>query len=160
MKKLLCSGAIALSFFSIIMLQTSCQPQQPETDEPDLAEETVLHYMGATYVHFQGEEYEGDSVRVDFVRNDDGTATLKLFRVRFVPQMPVTVDLDVPSLPYDKKPDAYLFAGDSIVPTMGGNPVDRYMATQIQGTARADSIRFSLNFGSFPTRYAGARIRE
>lgn len=149
-----------LSFIMLSLLLIACNEQKKEPVNPEPVEPTVYSYSGSIFVEFMGKEYETKDIKVDFVRNDGSSSTLKLYKVRFVPQMPVTVDLDVPNIPYSGSTGNYTFAGTNIVPTMKDNPYEKYTAKDIKGTATETQLNFSLIFGDYPTRYAGSRISE
>lgn len=151
MKKILLFVLTALMF-------TACDNSGKNQPEPSVLQDSVLHYIGSTFVEYEEEVYETPGVKVDVVRCGDDYATLKLYQVKFVPQMPVSVDLEVDSLDCQTSASVITFTGNGIVPTMGGNPVTRYIATRISGKVDADSLHFSLHFGPYPTTYAGARL--
>ena len=157
------------TFFISLLLLLSCgkqqEPQQNGSDSDNSSsqepiEELSAMYKGSVFVVFNEQEFETQDIEVKFSKDDENNSTLSLYKVKFVPQMPVTIDLDVPGVSYEKREDCYILTGNGIVPTMGGNPFDKYTATDISGVATKDALSFSLNFGIYPTRYEGRRIAE
>ena len=69
--------------------------------------------------------------------------------------MPVTIDVTIPAGPVTVSTTGISFSGTDIIPTAMGGPVERYKVTNLTGSIVDGSINFSLNFGSYPTRYAG-----
>ena len=112
-------------------------------------------YLGQMYVDFSGLTYKSDSVNVKSSYDSLDNVNLDLLGVRFVPQMPVTVDLTVPGIPSKENSDVVTFEADSIVPTMKGKQMPKYTAYDIKGEIKGDSITFSLKFGDYPTSYKG-----
>ncbi|MBQ5524629.1 MAG: hypothetical protein IIT93_03825 [Paludibacteraceae bacterium] len=154
-------------FFVLLMLgacskQTEPQPNrvEPEAKSMEPIAENAASYKGSVFVIFEGKEYETKDIKVTFRKDNESTATISMYKVKFVPKMPVTIDLDLPGVSYATTDASYTLSGNNIVPTMGGNPFDRYTATNIEGTANKDALSFSLYFGEYPTRYEGQRITE
>lgn len=133
---------------------------EPEAKSMEPIAEQSATYKGSIFVTFNGQEYETKDIKVKFNKDSETSSTLSIYKVKFVPQMPVTIDLDLPGVSYAATDASYTLSGNNIVPTMGGNPFDRYTATNIEGTANKDALSFSLYFGEYPTRYEGQRITE
>ena len=93
-----------------------------------------------------------------------GTLSLIFEKVKFVPQMPVSLDITVPGVAFKivSKNKAEI-SGNGIVPLTGGKEYEMYSVTGLTGeivddndSSRSDdSISFSLKFGNFPTSYSG-----
>ena len=113
-------------------------------------------YLGTMTVTFQAVDYDTDSVRISLTPNAAGdSVSIAFYQVKFVPQMPVKVDITVPGIAVSKTGQgAELFCDESI-PLSAGGPTERYKVTSFQGQIIGDSISFSLNFGSYPTSYHG-----
>ena len=93
----------------------------------------------------------------------EGTKTMdiKLFEVKFNERMPMTVDLTIPKVSYTVEGNTINFFGENIIPTMGaGYEKPDYTVTGLKGTIKDEKIDFSLNFGAFPTKYAGTVVSE
>lgn len=118
-------------------------------------------YAGPLEVVYQGETYttEDVSVTLDYDAAA-GTVDIYMYQVRFVPQMPVVIDIMIPSVPVAVSGGTVSFAGEDIVPQMVGaggalTPVPNYTVTGLSGTFDEDAVAFSLLFGAFPTSYRG-----
>jgi aspartate oxidase len=85
----------------------------------------------------------GDSVSIAF------------YQVKFVPQMPVKVDITVSGVSVSKTGQGAGLLCDESIPLSAGGPTERYKVTAFQGQIIGDSISFSLNFGTYPTSYHG-----
>ena len=55
----------------------------------------------------------------------------------------------------DKTAGEIRFYGDSIVPTAGNKPYEKYIVTDLRGYISADSLCLSNNYGDTPSVYAG-----
>lgn len=154
-------------FFVLLMLgacgkQTEPRPNsvEPEAKSMEPIAENAASYKGSVFVIYEGTEYETKDIKVTFRKDNESTATISMYKVKFVPKMPVTVDLDLPGVNYQTKENSYVITDNNIIPTMKGDPVEKYIATNIEGTANKDALSFSLYFGEYPTRYEGQRITE
>ena len=154
-------------FFVLLMLgacgkKTEPQPNsvEPEAKSMEPIAENAASYKGSVFVIYEGKEYETKDIKVTFRKDNESTATISMYGVKFVPQMPVTIDLDLPGVNYQTKENSYVITDNNIIPTMKGDPVEKYIATDINGTANKDALSFSLYFGKYPTRYEGQRITE
>ncbi|MBO4806387.1 MAG: hypothetical protein J5554_10125 [Paludibacteraceae bacterium] len=126
-------------------------------DDKKGSEETsdTTSYIGQMFVDYSDLTYRSDSVNVKSSYDSLGNVNLDLLGVRFVPQMPVTVNLTVPSIPKKQSEGVITFQADTVVPTMSSRPVEKYTAYDIKGEIKGDSITFSLKFGDYPTSYKG-----
>lgn len=151
----------AAAVLTAALLAVSCKKENgPEIPEEP---ETVTDWTGRLECVFQGQTWPTDdiAVRCDYDAGA-GTVDLYLYAVRFVPQMPVTIDIMVPAVPAVADGQKVTFRGDDIIPLMVGaggaaTPVENYLVTGLSGSFDAESIAFSLQFGAYPTSYAGKR---
>ena len=119
-----------------------------------------LAYKGTMEVEFRGETVPTENVvvTVDYDK-EKKTMDLLFHQVKFVPQMPVSLDILVPGIPVLILGGKISFSGEGIVPTTGGLPYEQYTVTGLAGALDEKGITFSLNFGSFPTSYSGTRVK-
>ena len=146
----------------------SCTKDDDDKDNDVVEAET---FSGKLTVTFKGSDFTTDNtiVRVSDVvfSNSDktqGTLSLIFEKVKFVPQMPVSLDITVPGVAFKivSKNKAEI-SGNGIVPLTGGKEYEMYSVTGLTGkivddndSSRSDdSISFSLKFGNFPTSYSG-----
>ena len=80
-----------------------------------------------------------------------------MYDVKFATMMPVTIDMLISGVSYIKQGQTIRFYGDSIVPTAGNKPYEKYIITDLEGYVTADSICLSNNYGETPSIYRGAR---
>lgn len=116
-------------------------------------------FYGNTSVTYNGETQvsENVNVTVTFVENTDSVNVL-FNKIKFVKEMPYAMDVVVPDVPYSRNGNVLSLSADRIVPTLAsGDPVERFTATDIEGTLDLKNgiFEIALSFGSFPTIYLG-----
>lgn len=115
--------------------------------------ETV--YSGTMTVVAGGKDNVSDNVNVNVNLQDDGTATIIFNKVKFVPQMPVSLDVTVPGVKCECRENEIILSGNDIVPLAMGMPYAKYKVTSLSGKITAGKLTVSLNFGEFATSYVG-----
>lgn len=115
--------------------------------------ETV--YSGTMTVVADGKDNVSENVKVNVSFQEDGTATIIFNKVKFVPQMPVSLDVTVPGVKCETRENEIILSGNDIVPLAMGMPYERYKVTSLTGKIIAGKLTISLNFGGFATSYAG-----
>lgn len=113
--------------------------------------ETV--YSGTMTVVVGGKDNVSENVNVNL--QDDGTATIIFNKVKFVPQMPVSLDVTVPGVKCEIRENEIILSGNDIVPLAMGMPYAKYNVTSLNGKITAGKLTVSLNFGEFATSYVG-----
>lgn len=113
--------------------------------------ETV--YSGTMTVVAGGKDNVSENVNVNL--QDDGTATIIFNKVKFVPQMPVSLDVTVPGVKCECRENEIILSGNDIVPLAMGMPYAKYKVTSLKGKITAGKLTVSLNFGEFATSYVG-----
>lgn len=118
-------------------------------------------YVGVVTVTYQGTDYDNNDINVDFTPNEKGdSASVTIHQIRFVPQMPVTIDITIPGIALHSSDDKIVLKCDSVIPRAMGGEYPRYKVTGLKGEIVDDKLSFSLNFGSFPTSFRGARLKK
>lgn len=115
--------------------------------------ETV--YAGTMTVVADGKDNVSENVKVNVSFQEDGTATIIFNKVKFVPQMPVSLDVTVPGVTCETRENEIILSGNDIVPLAMGMPYERYKVTSLSGKIIAGKLTISLNFGGFATSYVG-----
>lgn len=115
--------------------------------------ETV--YSGTLTVVAGGKDNVSENVNVNVNLQDDGTATIIFNKVKFVPQMPVSLDVTVPGVKCECRENEIILSGNDIVPLAMGMPYAKYKVTSLSGKITAGKLTVSLNFGEYATSYAG-----
>lgn len=144
-------GALSLNFIS-------CEEEDGNGNETNDVVITPVEnlYTGTINVNFKGQTTDTEGVDCGVLKDDNKkTIDLNLYQVKFVPQMPLTIDLTIPSISFQESNNEIKFSADSIAPTMGGNPYPQYAATNLTGMIIGDSIWFHCSFGDYPTTYQG-----
>ena len=144
---------LLLAFAAVLV---SCE----KTEKEDVVIAVNGDYIGTLTVNSQETDYETDSVKVSFQPNEAGdSASITLYQVRFVPQMPVTIDITVPGISVENTENGALLSCVQSIPLAMGGEYPRYTVTGFQGEVKGEEITFSLVFGSYPTSYRG-RLQE
>ena len=115
-------------------------------------------------VVYDGKDFEQEGINVQVEFNEEQTSVdIKLHKVKFVPAMPVTIDVTILDVPAVKSEDGtWSFYGDGITPWAMGGPYKNYRADQLSGTISGSVLEFSLDFcnvkkgESYPTTYTGS----
>ena len=146
MKKLLVILA-ALSLFA-------CSKVEPELPVPEKAD-----YKGTVTVIYQDSPFENEDIEVNFTPSEDGkTAEIVIYKIRFVPQMPVTIDVTIPGVSLAATSEGINIECDSVIPLAMGGEYPRYTVTDLKGIQKKDgTLEFSLNFGDYPTSFKGTK---
>ncbi len=148
-KKVFCLMAAA------ILLTISCSKENGDVDNPSFSGN--YEYSGPMTVTADGVDNVSKDVKVD-VRIDEKAKTLDIMfnKVKFVPQMPISLDVSVPGIGFEEKNGTLEFSADGIVPLSGGTlPFPKYTVTALSGTMTATSLSLRLNFGDYPVIYTG-----
>lgn len=147
LKKILVVSAMAL-----LALSCSKEPKE-EPLVPQLAD-----YVGTVTVGYQGSSFDNENISVQFQPAADGkTASILINQIRFVPQMPVKVDVTIPDVNVEVSGQKLLLSCESVIPLAMGGPYTRYPVTGLTGTLEGDSLSFDLKFGDSPTSFRGTK---
>ena len=138
-----------------LLLSQSCTKENGTNEEPLVANE--YEYSGTMTVTAGGSDNVSEDVAVECLLDKDAHTMKILFhKVKFVPQMPISLDVTVPDVSYSEKDGTVTFSGDGIVPLSGGTvPFPKYTVTALSGTMTATGISLHLNFGDYPVAYTG-----
>lgn len=136
-------------------LAMSCSKEEGSNEEPIVANE--YEYSGTMTVTAGGSDNVSEDVAVDCLLDKEASTMKILFhKVKFVPQMPISLDVTVPDVAYSEKNGTVEFSADGIVPLSGGTvPFPKYTVTALTGTLNATGLSLSLNFGDYPVTYVG-----
>ncbi len=106
-----------------------------------------------------GVDNVSEDVKVE-VRMDETARTLDIMfnKVKFVPQMPISLDVSVQGIGFEVKNGTLEFSADGIIPLSGGTlPFPKYTVTGLTGTLTGSGISMKLNFGEYPVAYEGKK---
>lgn len=137
---------------SSVLFMASCHIVTPE--EPEKEDQKAYEAYGLLTITSSG--FTKDNLRVKLIEKDDATMDLYMFDVKFAAAMPVTIDMLISGVGYAKSGNEIHFYGDSIVPTAGGKPYEKYIIRDLEGKITADSIVLSNYYGETPSVYRGA----
>ena len=137
---------------AVLVVAAACSKNEP-VKIIETPAETV--YSGTMTVVADGKDNVSENVKVNVSFKEDGTATIIFNKVKFVPQMPVSLDVTVPGVTCETRENEIILSGNDIVPLAMGMPYERYKVTSLTGKITAGKLTISLNFGGFATSYAG-----
>ena len=130
----------------------SCGKEQTET--PLVPEKS--DYTGTVTVIYQGAPFDNENINVNFTPSEDGkTASILINQIRFVPQMPVTIDVTIPDISVQSTREKIILTCERTIPLAMGGEYPRYTATDLHGEIVGKELTFSLNFGDYPTSFRG-----
>ena len=130
---------------------------------PTIITDDSPEYTGTMVVAYEGEDFEQTGIKVlgefDTV---EATIDIKLEKVKFVPAMPIRIDVTIMDVPVVQTGEySWIFEADGITPWAMGGPYKTYRVDDLRGTISGDSIEFSLGFfntkkqENYPTSYSG-----
>ena len=139
---------------AVLTVAAACSKNEP-VKIIETPTETV--YSGTMTVVADGKDNvsENVNVNVNVSPQDNGTATIIFNKVKFVPQMPVSLDVTVPGVKCEIRENEIILSGNDIVPLAMGMPYAKYNVTSLTGKIVAGKLTISLNFGEFATSYVG-----
>ena len=134
------------------VLLVGCGKETPET--PLVPE--VSDFVGTVTVIYQDAPFDNENISVNFTPSEDGqTASITLNQIRFVPQMPVTIDVTIPGINLQSTTEKVILSCESAIPWAMGGEYPRYTVTGLQGEIVGQELTFSLLFGDYPTSFKG-----
>ena len=115
-------------------------------------------YYGTVTVTYAENDYENPGVAVSYTPSSDGkTVSLTLKNIKFVPQMPVSLDVTIPDISVNHISGVVVLTCDNVVPLAMGGEMPMYTVTHFTGAVDGEELIFSLYFGDYPTSFVGKR---
>jgi len=143
---------ILLSFLALAL--AACHKSDPEL-VPDSEADM---YVGTVTVLYEGEEFDNVDKQVKFTPSIDGTsASLTIYKIRFVPKMPVMVNVTIPGIKVEQSGEKTLLSCDNVVPQALGGDYPKYLVKEFKGEISGSRLTFSLYFGEHPTSFEGTK---
>lgn len=140
----------ALAALTTLLLTCACEPLTKEEKA------RATEYVGTVTVEYKGETNKNPDIRVHYLPADDGgSARIVIYRIRFVPQMPVTIDVTIPDVSVTQNGQGFSLQADNVIPLALGGEYEKYRVTALSGTLTDNKLSFSLNFGEYPTSFTG-----
>ncbi len=144
-----------LTLIALVSVLSACHITSKEPEIKD--QETAYEAYGVLTIPSSG--FTKENLRTKVILVDDELLDIYMFEVKFATMMPVTIDMVISNVSYTKTGDAIEFYGDSIVPTAGDKPYEKYIVTDLKGYISADSLCLSNNYGETPSVYAGKLVK-
>ena len=143
-------------FLACAAILASCK--QPEPEVP--LELELGTYVGTVTVEYAGSSFDNENISVRFLPAEDGkTASIEIQKIKFVPAMPVTIDVTIPDVSLATDPEAIYLWCDNVIPLAMGGEYPRYLVKGLTGQILGDELSFSLKFGDSPTAFKGTLQR-
>lgn len=144
-----------ISLFAIVLLiATACGKSFSE--QPSLP--TKGDYFGTVEVSYEGTVYENPGISVSYTPSATGeTVSLTLHQIKFVPQMPVSIDVTIPTVDVSYQNGLIILSCNDVVPQAMGGDMPKYTVSHFLGTVDGENLSFSLYFGDYPTSFTGKR---
>ena len=149
------------SFLAVISAFTSlisCEESHTETNDlsPD--------YLGNMTVIYEDEAFIQNNIEAQIVYNDDlASLDIMLKKVKFVPAMPVTIDVTIKGISCSRNQDGtFSINADEITPWAMGGPYEAYRVDDLSGTISDGKLSFEMIFFNinkntgYPTEYEGS----
>lgn len=138
----------------LAMIMCSCEPDADQNFDDQT-------FKGTVSVDYKDATYDNNDIIVEVEEASEGLLDITIHSIKFVPQMPVTIDVTFPNVPYTKSKDNITFFIDTVVPTMGPTPVEKYTSKSLAGLITSKGgISFTVQIADYPTRYVGTRIDD
>lgn len=141
---------------AVLLALVSCHktPQPHELPPQNL-------FLGTVSVDYEGGVVDNPGIRVACLPSPDWKqADIIIYKIKFVPKMPVRIDVTIPAVKASQKDDEVLMSCNNVIPLALGGEYPKYNVTDFRGSLKGDVLSFSLNFGEYPTRFTGTRITE
>lgn len=142
---------------AVLYVFCSCEkaPSQITEDSPKFTGQMVVVYEGQDFYQ------EGINVQVGF-SEDQTSIDIMLEKVKFVPAMPIRIDVTILDVPVRQNADgSWSFYANGSIPWALGGPYDTYRVDELHGTLTENTLDFSLDFFNtkkntgYPTSYSG-----
>lgn len=105
-------------------------------------------------------EYEQSDVEVETEIIDGAILTMKMFKIKFSVNMPVTIDMTIAGIDVTKAGNSYTLSGNDIIPLGGVGEFPQYIITDLSGKLTSDSLNFSMKSGGNPVSYSGVFLKK
>lgn len=136
---------------SLAVLLSACHI---DSEEPAVKpEDSTYEAFGLLTIPSSG--FTKENVRTKIVLTNDELLDIYMFDVKFAALMPVTIDMVISDVGYNKSANEIRFYGDGIIPTAGNKPYAKYIITDLEGRITTDSLFISNNYGDTPSIYKG-----
>ena len=140
---------------AIAAVLAGCDKSEKENEKPVSVLKST-DYSGTLTVNASSGAFDTDSIKVSFNATERAdSASIILYKVKFSPRMPVSLDVTIPGIVVKKTEKGAILSCDSIVPLAMGGEYPNYTVKGFQGEIMDDLLTFSLNFGSTHTSYQG-----
>lgn len=144
-----------LTLIALVSVLSACHITSKEPEVKD--QETAYEAYGVLTIPSSG--FTKENLRTKVILVDDELLDIYMFEVKFATMMPVTIDMVISNVSYTKTGSMIEFYGDSIVPTAGDKPYEKYIVTDLKGSISADSLCLTNNYGETPSVYAGKLVK-
>lgn len=147
---------ILFSLLLSVVMFASCE-KESETSKSQPTNQPIK-YVGTITVTTDGAaEFKHEGVEVVANFDNDTTLNLDMINVKFAENMPMTITMNVAGISYSNNNGVYTFnSTDTIIPTLAGEPFDRFPINDLNGNMDADAMNITFLCGAYPVKFEGA----
>ena len=147
---------ILFSLLLSVVMFASCEKEN-ETSNTQPANQPIK-YVGTITVTMEGTpDFIHEGVEVVANIDNDTTLNLDMINVKFAENMPMTITMNVAGISYTNNNGTYTFSStDTIIPTLAGEPFDRFPINNLNGNMDADAMNITFLCGAYPVKFEGA----
>ena len=143
---------------AIAVALVSCDKSESEIENPE--EETKVlsdsvFYSGTLLANASSGDCEtpDTKVSINYTAKAD-SVSITIFKAKLAQRMPA-MDIVIPGISIKNEESVKVLSSERSVPLAMGNEFPAYTVTVFEGEISADSLKFSLLFGSTPTCFGG-----
>ena len=116
-------------------------------------------YVGTVKVDSKdGNTYYNENIKVAWRTPAGGPDELAIYQIKFVPAMPVTINVSIPGIVATEQEDGSIRLDcPDVDPWALGGPYPKYRVSGFSGSVRGDRLSFKLLFGETPTEFEGLK---
>ena len=147
---------ILFSLLLSVVMFASCEKESEKSNTQTANQPTK--YVGAITVTMEdAPEFKHEGVEVVANFDSDTTLNLDMINVKFAENMPLTITMNVAGISYSNNNGVYTFnSTDTIIPTLAGEPFDRFPINDLNGGMDADAMNITFLCGAYPVKFEGA----
>lgn len=122
---------------------------------PPEVESPADEYKAVGVLTITSSGFTKEDVEAKIILGENQKLNIYMYDVKFAAAMPVTIDMVISDVDYAKHDGIIYFSGDSIVPTAGDKPYEKYIIRDLNGRITSDSLILSNKYGETPSVYLG-----
>ena len=149
--------ALVAAFVSCDKVETDNEKSKEATGKNEvIATYDTLFFTGTLLANASSGDCQTPDTKVSINYTDKAdSVSITIFKAKLAQRMPA-MDIIIPGINIEENSGNTVITSDRSVPlAMGGNEFSQYTVTEFSGEFTAESLSFSLKFGSTPTSFTG-----